>query len=47
MHFLFLLIALSAGILQKTGIRFNPNGYNIDIIKLINESVINISCVLL
>ena len=42
-HFLF--FALRAGNLNMPGNKFNPNGYNIEVIKLIKVSFIKIFCV--
>ena len=47
MHFLSLFFALNAGIRKNPGNKFNPKGYNIEILKLINVSFINIIWVFL
>ena len=46
-HFLSLFLDFKAAILKIPGNKFNPNGYIIDITKLIKVSIINIICVFL
>jgi hypothetical protein len=41
-HSLSFFFAFKDGILNNTGIIFNPNGYSIDMPKLINVSLIKI-----
>ena len=41
-YFLSLFFALNTGILKNPGIKFKPNGYIIDKVKLIMVSIINI-----
>ena len=46
-YFLSLFFALNTGILKNPGIKFKPNGYIIDKVKLIMVSIINIIWVFL